>query len=81
MIRLNRINGQPVVINADLIEMLEVTPEVIVLLTTGRRLVVSQSVDEVVQAVVDYQRSIGVKRPPPHLIQSIAMGDTDHDEG
>ena len=29
MIHLNRINGQPIVVNADLIEMLEVTPEVV----------------------------------------------------
>lgn len=79
MIRLNRINGQPVVVNADLIEMLDVTPEVIVLLTTGRRIVVQQSVEEVIQAVIDYQRAIGVKRPSPHLIPRTVMGETEHD--
>ena len=77
MIRLNRINGQPIVINADLIELLEVTPEVIVHLTTGKHIVVRQNVDEVIQAVVDYQRAIGVKRPPPHLILSTAMGEAE----
>lgn len=79
MIRLNRLNGQPVVINADLIEMLEVTPEVVILLTTGKRIVVRQNVDEIVQAVIDYQRSIGVKRPPPHLITSTALRERDND--
>lgn len=73
MIRLNRINGQAIVVNADLIELMEVTPEVVLVLTTGRRLVVQQSMDEVIEAVVRYQQSIRAhQRPPLHLIQEKA---------
>ncbi|MBM3460584.1 MAG: flagellar protein FlbD [Armatimonadetes bacterium] len=76
MIHLNRINGQPIVVNADLIEMLEVTPEVVLVLTTGRRLVVKQSVDEVVEAVVRYQQAIRVhQRPPLHIVAEKIPGD------
>lgn len=61
MVSLHRLNGDLVVVNADHIELLEQTPEVVVVLTTGRRLVVRETLAEVVAAVVDYQRACRVQ--------------------
>ena len=62
MIRLTRLNGQQVTVNAELIEAVEETPDTVVSLTTGRKLVVKETADELIARVVAYRRSI-VARP------------------
>ncbi|MDD2421129.1 MAG: flagellar FlbD family protein [Heliobacteriaceae bacterium] len=57
MIQLTRMNRTPVVVNADLIEFLEATPDTIVSLTTGKRLVVLETVAEIVAMVIAYRRA------------------------
>ena len=47
MIRLTRLNGQPIVLNPEVIESLEATPDTLISLTSGQKLVVLESVDEV----------------------------------
>jgi flagellar protein FlbD len=64
MIRLTRINRVPLVLNSDLIEHLEVTPDTVIAMTTGDKFMVLESADEVIQKVVEFRRSI-VDRPPP----------------
>ena len=59
MIRLTRINGVEVVINADLIEFVETTPDTLVTLFTGKKIPVQESTDQVIDRVVTYRRSIG----------------------
>lgn len=58
MIKLSRINGAEVTVNAELIETIEATPDTIVSLTTGKRLMVVESVDQVVEKVVAYRRAL-----------------------
>lgn len=58
MIRLTRINRVPLVLNSDLIEHVEATPDTVIALTTGQKLVVMESADEVIQKVIDFRRSI-----------------------
>jgi len=55
MIKVTRLNGTETVINADLIESVEATPDTVISLTTGHRFVVSESVDEVVARVLAYR--------------------------
>jgi flagellar protein FlbD len=58
MIRLTRINQAPLVLNSDLIEYLETTPDTVITLTTGQKLMVLESADEVTQKVIDFRRTI-----------------------
>lgn len=58
MIHVTRINHLPLVLNADLIEHMESTPDTVISLTNGQKLVVIESVDEVVKRVIDYRRLI-----------------------
>lgn len=60
MIELHRLAHvpEPFHVNPDLIVTIEATPDVHVLLTTGTRLIVSESVEEVVEAVREWRASI-----------------------
>ena len=58
MIHLTRLNRISLVLNAELIESIEVTPDTLISLTTGQKLVVLESADEVVRRVVEYRRAI-----------------------
>ncbi len=62
MIELTRLNGKDLVVNAELIELIERTPDTILTLTTGRKIMVKESVEEVVKKVKEYIREIkGIK--------------------
>lgn len=58
MIHVTRINRAPLVLNADLIEHIETTPDTVISLTNGQKFVVLESADEVIQRVVDFQRAL-----------------------
>ncbi|QDS95858.1 Flagellar protein (FlbD) [Roseimaritima multifibrata] len=56
MIKLSRLDGEPFILNADLIRYVESRPDTFITLTTGERLVVAESMDEVVDRSVRYQQ-------------------------
>jgi flagellar protein FlbD len=58
MIVLTRLNGQLVVVNAELIKFVEKTPDTMLTLTSGDRLMVQESVDQVVERAVEFARRI-----------------------
>jgi flagellar protein FlbD len=58
MIRLTRINHAPLILNSDLIEHLEVTPDTVVSLTTGQKFMVLESPQEVIERVIEFRRAI-----------------------
>lgn len=58
MIRLTRINRMPFVLNSDLIEHVEMTPDTIVTLTSGQKFIVLESAGEVLELVREYRRSL-----------------------
>jgi flagellar protein FlbD len=58
MILLHRIRGEPFHLNDDLIEAIEATPDTVLSLKDGRRLVVQESPDEVVDAIRIFRASI-----------------------
>lgn len=58
MIYVTRLNHTPVVLNCDLIEHIETTPDTVISLTTGEKMMVLESADEIVDRVVRYRRSI-----------------------
>ncbi len=64
MIKLTRLSGEPFILNAELIEYVEARPDTFVTLTTGQRLVVAESMDEVMRRAVAYQQSKYLIPPP-----------------
>jgi len=58
VITLHKLNGDEVVLNAELIESVEATPDTLITLVDRRRMMVCESVDDVVEAVVTYRRRV-----------------------
>lgn len=60
MIKVTRLKSQDhdFVLNAELIETIEKTPDTVVTLVNGKKLIVEESVDEIVRKVMDYRRAI-----------------------
>ena len=61
MIRLTRLNGQQFVMNAEKIRTVEATPDTVVCCETGEKLMVKETLDEVMRRAIDYARVI--RRP------------------
>ncbi len=58
MIKLHRLNGEEIVVNADLIEIVKSTPDTIIRLTTDKKILVVESVEDVTDKVIEYKRKI-----------------------
>jgi len=56
MIKVTRLNDAQLVINADLIEFVEAIPDTIISLTTGKKIMVKESIDEVIDSVARFKR-------------------------
>ncbi len=56
MIRLTRINRQSIILNSDLVEHLESTPDTVITMTSGQKLIVLESTDEVVKRIIEFRR-------------------------
>jgi flagellar protein FlbD len=58
MIHLTRLNRVPLIVNSDLIEHIEVTPDTVVALTTGQKFLVLESAEDVVDRVIQFRKTI-----------------------
>jgi len=58
VISLKRLNGTEFVLNAELIEQIERTPDTVITLTTGNNIVVQETVEEVVQRIIEYRQKV-----------------------
>ena len=58
MIRLTRLNGVAIVLNSDLIEHIDVTPDTVITLTTGQILRVRETAEGVVRRIIEFRRRV-----------------------
>lgn len=58
MIKVTKINGEEIVINAMLIESIQATPDTVITLTTNKRILVKEQVDEVRDKVIEFYQKI-----------------------
>jgi len=58
MIRVTRLNGSVFFVNEDLIEFMEETPDTVITLNTDKKLVVKESIDDLIQQITHFRRSI-----------------------
>jgi flagellar protein FlbD len=56
MVVLTKINDDPIAVNCDLIEYVEETPDTIITMTNGDKVVVRESMTEIIQRIVRYRR-------------------------
>lgn len=58
MIKLTRRDKQEMILNSDLIETIEETPDTVIILTNGRMHLVSESAAQIIDRIVDFRASI-----------------------
>ena len=58
MIDLTAMNNQDFILNADHIEKIEEVPETLITLTNGKKYIVLESVEEVIEKVISYKNKI-----------------------
>ena len=62
MIKVKKINGEEIVINAELIETVEARPDTTISLATGNKIIVKDTVSEIIKKVIEYRRLVKQKR-------------------
>lgn len=58
MIEVTKLNGQKILINQDLLEIVEETPDTVVSFTTGKKIIVKESRQELKNLVKSYRKEI-----------------------
>ncbi|MDE3178152.1 MAG: flagellar FlbD family protein, partial [Acidobacteriota bacterium] len=58
MIQLTRLNKKPLVVNSDLIEFIENTPDTVITLVTGEKVVVLEGTDEILDQIILFRRRL-----------------------
>ena len=72
MIWLTRLNGNAFVVNAEQITHVDVTPDTVVFLADGQKIVVCEPVQIVIDRAIAYRRSVFGIAPQPSVV-----GDTN----
>lgn len=75
MIHMTRLNHSEIVINSDLIEHIESTPDTVITLINGKKWIVQESVEEVVARVVAHQRAVQGCRAHPAAVYHEAQAE------
>jgi flagellar protein FlbD len=58
MIELTRTNSRKIVLNAELIEFIEATPDIVITMTNGVKVLVIEPVEEIIKRVIEYKNKI-----------------------
>jgi flagellar protein FlbD len=74
MIRLTRLNGKEYVVNALLIESMEATPDTMITLVNGKKIVVKESIPQVISALTEFYKDI-------NAIKTMTMQEKERKEG
>ena len=64
MIEVHRLNGELFLLNSDMIETVDCTPDTVVRLVNGHRYVIKESFDDIRSATVNFRRSAGYSCVP-----------------
>ena len=62
MIDVMRLDGKKYWVNPHMIESMESTPDLTLTMLSGRKIIVKNSPDEIIEKIINYRRNIGVER-------------------
>lgn len=63
MIKVTRLNNKEFYVNPDLIEFIEETPDTVITLTTGKKIIVEASAESIINGIIKFRREIFVNLP------------------
>ena len=58
MIKVTRLNSNIITVNAEIIETIEETPDTIITLTNGKKIIGKETLDEVIKLIMEYKKEI-----------------------
>lgn len=58
MIKVTRLNGEPIYLNSNLIEFIEATPDTMITLTTGKKVIIKENIEYVIERIIEYNSKI-----------------------
>jgi len=58
MIKLTRLNNNPLIVNSDLIKCVENSPDTVLTLVTGEKIIVRETTEQVLERVISFRRAI-----------------------
>ena len=58
MIKVTRLNNSQYIINCELIETIEATPDTVITLTDGKKYIVTESTEEVMKKIIDFRSRV-----------------------
>lgn len=58
LISITKLNDREMIINCDLIESMEATPDTTITLTTGRKVIAKESIDDIINEIIQYKRKL-----------------------
>ncbi|MBZ0264414.1 flagellar FlbD family protein [bacterium] len=58
MIKVTRLDGTEIIVNSDMIEFVEATPDTILTLTDGKKVIVEQDPDDVVERIIHFRNRV-----------------------
>ena len=58
MIKVTRLNGEPIYLNSNLIEFIESTPDTMITLTTGKKVIIKENIEYVIERIIEYNSKI-----------------------
>jgi len=62
VIEVTKLNSKKIVVNAEMIETIETTPNTIITTTTGKKIIVLEMVEEIMDLVIEYKRKISAEK-------------------
>ena len=60
MIKVTRLNGVEYWLNPHLIEVIEKRPDTTITLLSGKKIVVNESPEEIINKIIEYRRKLGI---------------------
>jgi flagellar protein FlbD len=72
VIEVTRLNAKKYLLNAELVVKVEATPDTVISLANGDKLVVRDTCDEIVSRMIAYRRAVSVRPDPVGAAASIA---------
>ncbi len=73
MILVHRLRGEPMFVNADLIESVVATPDTVLVLVDGRRIIIEESPEDVVERITAFRASLLVAADELRAAPSLSL--------
>jgi flagellar protein FlbD len=79
MIQLTRLNNSPLIVNSDLVKFVEQSPDTVITLVNGEKILVREKADEVLHRIVEFRRSIlqGIVPITTHIPAMASLPDRE----